>query len=313
MNLIRPRNQAGFTLLELLIVVAILAIVAGGLLVAYDDLDDTAAEGASAHTLAVLDKAVRTYSVVERGAPNYLDSMVAADWQDPASPGGALTGGKVMSVFPRPDKIAGGASPGDVGVPIALTAAQLSALNNAGITHLRYVDIKGDDLTDLSTSITLDALTPDGTQGVVGPLIDIDIPHRIHEAPRPGSSRNRGRGFERLLQVGDPVLQWEPNRSGGTGGYDNIKLGAGPNDVLLIFGLGGDASIVGADGGPTQLASAPVYGKIRNGKYDYGRYLLAYNIGPAGAEFGTAKLQVVLNTHGDFVDEMITEHLGQKG
>ena len=84
------------------------------------------------------------------------------------------------------------------------------------------------------------------------------------------------------------------------------------HDVILIFGLGNDASMVGANAGPTQLASAPVYGKIRNGKYDYGRYLLAYNVGPAGAEFGTAKLQVVLNTHGDFVDEMITEHLGQK-
>jgi hypothetical protein len=209
--------------------------------------------------------------------------------------------------------MAGGASPGDDGVPIALNAAQLAALNRAGITHLRYVDIVGDDLGDLSPTITLDALTHDGTQGVVGPLIDIDIPHRIHETPRPGSGRNRGRGFERELQVGDPVLQWEPNRSGGTGGYDNIKLGAAATDVILIFGLGNDASIVGADGGPANLASAPVFGKIRNGKYDYGRYLLAYNVGPLGSEFGTAKLQVVLNSHGDFVDEMITEHLGQKG
>jgi prepilin-type N-terminal cleavage/methylation domain-containing protein len=302
LNFIRPKNQAGFTLLELLIVVAILAIVAGGLLVAYDDLDDQAAEGAAAHTLAVLDKAVRTYSVVERGAPNYLDSLCAADWQDPSSPGGALGSGKVMSTFPRPDKM----------ILSALTAAQLAALNSAGITHLRYVDIKGDDLTDLSPTITLDALTHDGTPGVVGPLENIDIPHRIFEHPRPGSGRNRGRGFERELQVGDPVLQWEPNRSGGTGGYDNAKLGAAPTDVLLIFGLGNDSSIVGSDGGATQLASAPVYGKIRNGKYDYGRYLLAYNVGPSGSEFGKAKLQVVLNTHGDFVDEMITEHLGQK-
>jgi prepilin-type N-terminal cleavage/methylation domain-containing protein len=313
LRFIRPTTQAGFTLLELLIVVAILAIIGGGLLVAYDDLDDQAAEGTSAHTLAVLDKAVRTYTVVERGAPNYLDSMVAADWQDPASPSGALTSAKIMSIFPRPDKIAGGPSPGDNGVPIALNAAQLAALNRAGITHLRYVDLKGDDLADLSATITLDALTPDGTAGVVGPLIDIDIPHRAHESPRPGSGRNRGRGFERELQVGDPALRWEPDRSGGTGGYDNIKLGAAPDDVLLLFGLGNDASIVGADGGPTQLASAPVYGKIRNAKYDYGRYLLVYNVGPLGSEFSEAKLQVVLNSHGDFVDEMISEHLGQKG
>ena len=140
----------------------------------------------------------------------------------------------------------------------------------------------------------------------------IAIPSRIHETPRPGSGRNRGRGFERELVVGDPVLVWNSNRSGGTGGYDNVKLGADPNDIIIIFGLGNDASMVGANRGGTNLASAPTFGKIRNGKYDYGRYLVAYNVGPLGSEFSKAKLQVVLNTHGDFVDEMIAEHLGQK-
>ena len=92
------RTERGFTLVELLVVIAILAIIGGGLMVAYDDLDDTAAEGVAAHTLVVLDKAVRTYTAVERKAPNYLDSLVAADWEDPANPSGnALTSGKIMS------------------------------------------------------------------------------------------------------------------------------------------------------------------------------------------------------------------------
>ena len=297
------RTERGFTLVELLVVIAILAIIGGGLMVAYDDLDDTAAEGVAAHTLVVLDKAVRTYTSMERKAPDNLDALVAADWDDPANPSGSpLTNGKIMSTYPRPDKM----------IFSALTAPQLAALNSAGITTLRYVDLKGDDLTDLSASITLDALTHDGTPGVVGPLVDIDIPSRICETPRPGSGRNRGRGFERELIVGDPVLVWNSNRSGGVGGYDNVKLGADPNDILIVFGLGNDASMVGANRGGTNIASAPVFGKIRNGKYDYGRYLLVYNVGPVGSEFSKAKLQVVLNTHGDFVDEMIAEHAGQK-
>ena len=44
-------RSSGFTLLELLIVVAILAIIGGGVMVAYDDLDDKVSEGVSAHTL----------------------------------------------------------------------------------------------------------------------------------------------------------------------------------------------------------------------------------------------------------------------
>ena len=47
--------------------------------------------------------------------------------------------------------------------------------------------------------------------------------------------------------------------------------------------------------------------------FDYNRYLLIYNLGPEAAPFGKAVLQIVLNSHGDFVDEMIAEEAGQKG
>lgn len=308
MRSVRRWSQAGFTLLELLVVVAILAIVAGGLLVAYDNLDDKAAEGVSAHTLASLDSAVRNYTVVARQSPNYLDAIIAADYPaDPLDPTrGALSNPEIVALFSRPDKVS----------VMSLSAAQVSALNAAGITHLRYVDIKGNDpanpAPDSGLTVTLDAPTHDGTPGVVGPLLNIDIASRIHETPRPGGGRNRGRGFEAILVAGDPVLLWDANRSGGTGGYDNIKLGAGPDDVIVILGLGNDASIVGARSGDVGLSSAPVYGKIRNGPYDYVRYLVAYNLGPATAPFGKAVLQVVMNSHGDFVDEMIAEHSGQK-
>ena len=79
----RTRSPHGFTLLELLVVVAVLAIVGGGLLVAYDDVDDMASEGVAAHTLASLDSAVRNYSVISRGAPNYLmvTGHIGTNWE----------------------------------------------------------------------------------------------------------------------------------------------------------------------------------------------------------------------------------------
>jgi len=297
----RTWKNSGFTLLELLVVVAILAIIGGGLLVAYDQVDDRAAEGTAAHTLAVLDKAVRTYTAMERGMPNGLDSLLSAD------PGNVQ--GSPDKVAILPSKLLGSKT-----LLVALTQAQLDALTNAGLTDLRYVDASGCDPANpppgTGATVTLAINDADGNSAVVGALLEIDIPHRIFETPRPGTGRNRGRGFVQQLAVGDPVLRWNPSRSGGTGNYDNTKLGADPDDVLLIFGLGNDASIIGAGRGRAQMPAAPVFGKGL--RYEYGRYLLVYNLGPLGREFETAQLQTVLNTHGDFIDEMLAEHGGQK-
>ena len=303
MDATSKRNSAstGFTLLELLVVVAILAIIGGGLLVAYDQVDDRAAEGAAAHTLAVLDKAVRTYTATERQAPNGLDSLIATDSTD--------VQGSPEKVAVLPSKLLGTKT-----LLVALTQGQLDALIGAGMTDLRFIDTAGNDPANpapgTGATATLGINDADGNAATVGALLDIDIPHRIFETPRPGSNRNRGRGFSHTLAVGDPVLQWNPSRSGGAGNYDNTKLGADKGDVLLIFGLGNDASIIGAGRGRTQIPSAPVFGKGR--RYEYGRYLLVYNVGPLGLEFETARLQTVLNTHGDFIDEMLAEHGGQK-
>ncbi len=305
----RRGARLGFTLLELLVVVTILAIVGAGLLAAYDELDDKTSEGVSAHTMAGVDAAVRAYTMSERVIPNELDALIAAPppanlLTDPVD----ISGSEKVALLPG--KIGGSKTLG----PIGLTQGQLDALNNAGLSHLRFLDPKGNDPASPAPgsggSVTLDIPDADGGPAEVGPLLDIDIPHRAHEVPRPGSGRNRGRGYAGLLGVSSPVLQWNPDRSGGGGMYDNTKIGAGPDDVILVFGLGNDASVVGATRGRTQIASAPVFGK--NLKGDYGRYLLLYNVGPLGAEFDKAKLQIVMNTHGDFIDEMITEFSGQK-
>lgn len=301
------QHKYGFTLLELLVVLAILAIVGGGLLVAYDNLDDKASEGVAAHTLASLDSAVRSYINVEQGLPNDLDSLIAASYPGAGTPVNT-TGATHLAILPENILTKKTTTTS----PFGLSQAQFDALVAAGITSMRYVDSNANNLT---TGGTLGCPDADGnTSQTIGPISDIDIPHRAFEVPRPGSggaAKNRGRGFSAPLAVGSPVLQWEPNRSGGEGGYDNIKLGAGPEDVIILLGLGNDSSMIGPQAGRAQLPSAPVYGKRAN-KYEYGRYFLAVNLGPANNTFSKARLQAVLNTHGDFVDEMITEYIGQK-
>lgn len=68
-------KQKGFTLLELLVVITLLAILATGALVAYDGAGEKAQSSKAANTIAVLDQGVRAYRAVAQAYPNQWDNL----------------------------------------------------------------------------------------------------------------------------------------------------------------------------------------------------------------------------------------------
>lgn len=79
-------KQKGFTLLELLVVITLLAILATGALVAYDGAGEKAQSSKAANTIAVLDQGVRAYRAVSQKYPDQWDNL--ADPVDAISPAG---------------------------------------------------------------------------------------------------------------------------------------------------------------------------------------------------------------------------------
>lgn len=70
-------KQQGFTLLELLVVITLLAVLAVGALVAYDDVGDKAEGAAAAQSAVVADTAIRQFKAVTNAYPNQWDNLAS--------------------------------------------------------------------------------------------------------------------------------------------------------------------------------------------------------------------------------------------
>ncbi|PPD33562.1 MAG: prepilin-type cleavage/methylation domain-containing protein [Methylomonas sp.] len=72
-------DQGGFTLLELLVVITLIATLAVAALVAYDGVGDKAQAAAAADANVKVDNAIRQYKAVTNNYPNQWDNLVAQD------------------------------------------------------------------------------------------------------------------------------------------------------------------------------------------------------------------------------------------
>lgn len=69
-------KEKGFTLLELLVVITLIAILATGALIAYEDVGESAEAASAGNAAATIDRAIRTYRAVENVYPNQWDNLV---------------------------------------------------------------------------------------------------------------------------------------------------------------------------------------------------------------------------------------------
>ena len=303
----RSLRKAGFTLLEVLMVVAMLAIVGGAIITSYGGLEDKAAKGTATHAIAAITEAFLVYDSTEGGLPNNLESLMAATPTTPTYQAAELdssadaVSGEVMAGNLMSPKLTA-----KFGLQTA-SANHINALVAAGISKLRFMDLKGND----ETVATLDIKAADGSDATdVGALSAISIPQHAFEAPRPGSGRNRGRGYYLNLAASTTptpkLMYWGAAKADGTtaGGYDVIKVGGQANQILVGMGLGNASNLVG-EGVFTNLQHAPYYGNVA--KNEYCHYIALIDVANS-----PARLVAVVDSRGDFLDEEFAEATGQK-
>ena len=302
-------KKKNFTLIELLIVIAVLAIIGGSMIAAYDGVEDKAAHGAATRDVAALDQSIRNYKATKRALPDHLESLCSA------TPGTAIAmdadaaierragaTGAALATFLNPEL------PETITVD-ALTKDEVKALSAAGLNNIRFLS-QAADVAGLSSAAP-GVKAADGTAASnVGDILAIDLPTHAFEAPIPGTGHNRGRGFaldvESIdvtgLGTADSTLEL-PVWNAGTGGYENVKVGAKATARLVALGVGPGSSLVRGDA-VLKLAGAPRFGGSAPNEYQ--NYIALIDVSQS-----PARLVTVIDSHGHIGAETNSDYLEQ--
>lgn len=300
-------KQAGFTLLELLVVVAILAAIAGTAAIALQDTDARASAAAHVAMMDELNKGVRTYRVLNKNAlPTNFDSLIQTAASDAQSSAGVLSVAAIEDI-----------------ALVDLRADAAEALNGGGIDALRYV------LNDASAD-PADAGDCSDIEGLIGSRGNAVVAGNIFLSPEAN-----GCGYTHDIADQDDTTEGFQYTAPGkvaiwTGGYERVMGQAGQGfdattlttdgsditagvegaPVLMAVGLGPSSTLFNANslGGMTTV---PVYRHVS--ETEYNRFVALFNIGEVGAggTGWTSSDQVTLTAIVDGAGDTKEEELGE--
>jgi prepilin-type N-terminal cleavage/methylation domain-containing protein len=320
-------KQAGFTLLELLVVVAILAIIAGAVISSLDGQEELAAQKTTVHTMAALEEGFQIYRVSEsRRLPGEMDSLICstgiqADYtMTPAQ----LTGGtsRLLSANDANSNVArvNGGLTGDMADKLVLanvTSGALSAMEDEGLTSLRYVN---DIICNGTAGETLFTQAAGFDEDIVEPeLVDVTKPSLIFRSP---ITEDDDWEFGAGATV-DLTARADTDTAPIAFYSEPAELGLDEEAIVAVFGVGPDSDIVGEI-----VARAPQDGNAGPDKYS--NFSVAVKVAdcPTGTDIEDVattcapalwenvgddmKVVAILDAGGDAYDDEIAEAQGNE-
>lgn len=252
------KSQGGFTLLEMLVTVGIMAAVAGTATVA---LQDTTARASAAAHVAMMDElneGVRMFRAIPgdnfNSYPNNLDSLLLTETA------GDTTAADAFSNATNLDD-QGVVEFGDFDT-LALDANEIAVLGDIGMTALQYADSTLDPADAGDCTAIADLINSRGNAVVGG---------NIFMTPA-----GNGCGFSGALVDGSVVTVWNGGSERLTGQPQAGAYNANGEPVYMTVGFGPasnlfDASVIGG------LTSVPVYRHVAADQYN--RFIGVFKIG----------------------------------
>lgn len=326
------KKQGGFTLLELLVVVAILAIIAGAVISSLDGQEELAAQKTTVHTMAALEEGFQIYKAsAKRTLPGNMDSLLCSSAVNASTANATpidytttlptAVDSTVLGGISNVARVGGGLT-ADLGgelVDIDVPANIAQNVVAAGLTSLRYVEGSTCDTTPvIGTSIF-------GT-GEEEELVEVVKPNLIFRSPLvDGDEWEYGAGVEidftgyevATTPAAIPMAILEE--------ATEITGNVNKNDVVAVFGIGPDSDLIG-----NIIARAPADGN--GGPDKYSNYSVAVKIAEcptldedisetAGDTCGSdnwvepedgIKVVAILDAGGDAYDDEVAEARGNQ-
>jgi len=327
-------KQKGFTLLELLVVITLLATLSTAALVAYDNVGETAQDAAAAASVTTLEGTLRNYRSIVGEYPEQFDSLANAD--------GVLTGG-AMQLMSEPTKDFFG----QLTIPFAdtdgsntLISSIFESLSDAGLEELQAVTSATDWNTGYVPNLAMNesygeytaATVTAGDQGseieftdtgtvefagaaITAGSIALSIVPSGGEDSTPGDGVCSVNGSSlKLTFNGNPV---DENKA-----LNLISDGLGDDGCDLVIALGVGKEVPGATlGEAVEIGQVPTVGTDDiNPKTHYARAIALFQVGSDGsdgtAENGTieeseiferARLIAVVDGEGRTIDQIVAD------
>ncbi len=306
-------KQGGFTLLELLVVITLLAVLSVGALVAYEGIGENASNVAAANNIKTADSSIRAYRAIENVYPNQWDNL--------ANLGGELAGGAFEVLADKTKSFLGQA---EFDTTDTAVAAAMTSLAKVGITELQTLTSAATiDLALVSPNEAFNESAP----GVSVPADEVewelddgvldltDTPATFFMSVVPSSNETActfaGSDLTATLAGGNVANSKVLNRIN-----DNLD----DDGCHLVVALGFGKDVPGTTlGSRVAISTAPTYtnGNVVNPSIHYARYIALFHLGSADEDGATAdevtaddilakpRLIAVVDTEGRNIDQAI--------